>query len=129
MTLALRDYLRKTSSLGFTVSLSGGCDSAAVAYLVASMVHRGVRELGWESYLATIGISDQGDRSVPRLVGKLLTCVYQATENSSQTTEIAATSLAGEIGADFHRISTQKIVDFFTSEAELSLGQKLTWKK
>src|SRR5690242_21341682 len=44
--LALFDYLRKSRSGGFVVSLSGGADSSAVAALVGLAVRLGVRELG-----------------------------------------------------------------------------------
>ncbi len=44
--LALFDYLRKSWSQGFVVSLSGGCDSTAVVSLVALMVRRALADLG-----------------------------------------------------------------------------------
>ncbi len=46
VALGLFDYLRKSRSHGFVVSLSGGADSAAVACLSALLVHFGVAELG-----------------------------------------------------------------------------------
>ena len=46
VTLALFDYLRKSRSSGFVVSLSGGADSTAVSSLVALMVRRAILELG-----------------------------------------------------------------------------------
>ena len=39
VSLGLFDYLRKSRSHGFIVSLSGGCDSASVATLVAMAVN------------------------------------------------------------------------------------------
>jgi len=42
--LALFDYLRKSRSLGFVVSLSGGADSSAVTCLVGLMVAQGCAE-------------------------------------------------------------------------------------
>ena len=50
VTLALFDYLRKSRSSGFVVSLSGGADSAAVSCLVALMVRGRLLELGFEGF-------------------------------------------------------------------------------
>src|SRR5438270_9033985 len=47
-SLALFDYLRKSRSSGFVVSLSGGADSTAVSYLVARLVDFAVDEIGRE---------------------------------------------------------------------------------
>ena len=46
VSLALFDYLRKSHSQGFVVSISGGADSAAVTCLVGLMVRLGVAEFG-----------------------------------------------------------------------------------
>ena len=46
VALGLFDYLRKSRSSGFMVSLSGGADSAAVACLVRLMADLAVAELG-----------------------------------------------------------------------------------
>ena len=42
LTLALFDYLRKSHSRGFVLSISGGADSATAACLVSLMVDRGL---------------------------------------------------------------------------------------
>ena len=48
VALALFDYLRKSRSQGFVVSLSGGADSSAVAVLIHLLVQFGGRELGFD---------------------------------------------------------------------------------
>ena len=48
-SLALFDYLRKSKSKGFVLSLSGGADSSTIATLVAEVVRRGWDELGMDS--------------------------------------------------------------------------------
>ena len=58
VTLALYDYLRKSKSRGFVLSLSGGADSSTCAVLVAEMVRRGVNELGPEKFLSQAGLSE-----------------------------------------------------------------------
>src|SRR5204863_3739545 len=52
--LALFDYLRKSKSNGFVVSLSGGADSAATACLVYLMVAAALKELGPEGFKAKL---------------------------------------------------------------------------
>src|SRR5690606_15372270 len=54
LSLALFDYLRKSHSKGFVVSLSGGADSAAVALLVRLMVRLAVDELGIPETMARL---------------------------------------------------------------------------
>ena len=51
VALGLFDYMRKSRSRGFVISLSGGADSAAVATLCALQVQLGVAELGLAGYL------------------------------------------------------------------------------
>ena len=51
----LFDYLRKSRSQGFVVSLSGGADSSAVACLVALMVELARAELGDEAFRGRSG--------------------------------------------------------------------------
>ena len=46
LSLALFDYMRKSRSRGFVLSLSGGADSSCCAVAVAEMVRRGVDSLG-----------------------------------------------------------------------------------
>jgi NAD+ synthase (glutamine-hydrolysing) len=50
IALALFDYLRKSRSHGFVVSMSGGADSATVACLVAMLVGFGAAELGLDGF-------------------------------------------------------------------------------
>jgi NAD+ synthase (glutamine-hydrolysing) len=61
-------------------------------------------------------------------VKQLLTCVYQATENSSETTETAARELAHALGADFLLWQIDDLVGGYRKMVEESLGRKLTWK-
>ncbi len=86
IALGLFDYLRKSRSQGFVVSISGGADSAAVACLVAMAIELAVAELGagglsQQARLHRAGCSRRPARA--ELVRQLLTCVYQATRNSS----------------------------------------------
>src|SRR5688572_7324715 len=81
VSLALFDYLRKSRSQGFVVSLSGGADSTAVSYLVRRMIDFGIADIGRSSFVAKLshirGLGDAADNSA--LVRRLVACVYQAS--------------------------------------------------
>jgi NAD+ synthase (glutamine-hydrolysing) len=99
VALGLFDYLRKSKSRGFVVSLSGGADSAAIVYLIAAMVELACQELGLAGTCARLGQPLTAD---PRaLVRQLLVCVYQATANSGAVTLNAARTVAEAVGAEF----------------------------
>ena len=127
VALALFDYLRKSHSQGFVVSLSGGADSAAVSCLVALMARFAVRELGIEGTVRKLGI-----RVIPNteaeLIAEILTCVYQASRNSSDTTVNAARQLAAAIHSTFFEFDIALLVDGYTAMVEKGLGRKLDWK-
>jgi NAD+ synthase (glutamine-hydrolysing) len=125
VSLALFDYLRKSKAKGFVLSLSGGADSSICAILVAEMVRRAVDEIGWDSFCKRLGLQAT---SVKEAVGKLLTCAYQGTKNSSETTLEAARELALSLGAQFHQWTIDEEVQSYTGKIENALGRKLTWE-
>jgi len=129
VTLGLFDYLRKSGSAGFVVSLSGGADSAAVASLVALMVRRAVEELGVEDFITRLAgrglpgaAADEG-----ALTHALLTCVYQATANSSKTTRDAARAVAEAVGAEFLELDVEPMVEAYVNTIAGVVGRDLTW--
>jgi NAD+ synthase (glutamine-hydrolysing) len=124
-SLALFDYLRKSKARGFVLSLSGGADSSCCAVLVAEMVRRGSSELGWEQFCKALRINYITDHQ--GAVGQLLTCAYQGTKNSSDTTFTAAKELAHSIGAGFHHWLIDEEVSSYTSKIESAIGRPLTW--
>ena len=127
--LGLFDYLRKSRSKGFVLSLSGGADSSTIAVLVAEMVRRGIHELGLERFVKKLGIAFSPSSSDPEkeLVGQLLTTAYQGTRNSSQDTFNSAKKLAESLGAKFHSWTIDEEVQSYTQKIEEAIGRKLTW--
>ncbi len=129
ISLGLFDYLRKSRSRGFIVSLSGGADSAAVATLCSLMVHFAHRELGGErlceklDYMTTLSKTDAPDK----LVQALLTTAYQATQNSSPTTRAAAAGLANALQANHLELDVEQIVQGYTQLIEQAVERSLTW--
>lgn len=126
VALALFDYLRKSRSQGFVVSLSGGADSAAVSCLVALMVRMAVAELGLEPVRTKLHWRGAA-QSESDLVGELLTCVYQASRHSSHTTREAAREIAAAIGATFYEFDISALVEGYTAMVEQGMKRKLDW--
>jgi NAD+ synthase (glutamine-hydrolysing) len=125
--LGLFDYLRKSRSRGFVVSMSGGADSATVATLVRVLVELGTSELGLPGFCERLGPFAFGSPSVDALVSLLLTTVYQATENSSEVTRHAASEVASGLGARHHEVSVQTLLDGYGALGTELLGRPLDW--
>lgn len=127
--LGLFDYLRKSRSHGFVVSLSGGVDSATVACLVSLMVELGLGELGPDGLAEKLGhIPDlEGGSEARAWVKQLLTTVYQATAHSSNTTRDAARGLATELGSDHHELDVDSLVNDYVDMISQTLGRALDW--
>ncbi len=131
VALALFDYLRKSRSRGFVVSISGGADSAAVSLLCAMLVEFGIAELGREQFLAKLSyipqlIDASDNRAVVR---RLLTCIYQSTKNSTETTLNAAQAVADGIGAEFHQFDVDQLVRDYVTMVAKALGRDMTWEQ
>jgi NAD+ synthase (glutamine-hydrolysing) len=130
VALGLFDYLRKSRSQGFVVSLSGGADSSAVSCLVALMTRMAFEELGAKSFgraLSHIPGIDKASDARDR-INRLLHCVYQATRNSSQATRSAAISLAEALGAEMSCLEVDDLVAGYVARIEAALHRKLAWE-
>ncbi|PKV66382.1 NAD(+) synthase [Pontibacter ramchanderi] len=138
LSLALFDYMRKSRSRGFVLSLSGGADSSCCAVAVAEMVRRGVDSLGVTGFVTKARMFSLEDaecfeelpqeRVVKELVGRILTCAYQGTVNSSDATYTSAKELAESIGAVFYDWTIDDEVQGYTSKIEKALSRELTWE-
>jgi NAD+ synthase (glutamine-hydrolysing) len=130
VSLALFDYMRKSRSRGFVVSISGGADSAAVSCLVALAVQFGINELGREAFLAKLQYF-AGIESAPNereIIHRLLACVYQSTRHSGNVTLSAARDVAEAIGAEFFQFDVESQVQGYIGMVEQAIGRKLDWK-
>ena len=127
--LALFDYLRKSRSQGFVVSLSGGADSSAIVCLVGLMVAQGCAELGIEGFRRKLGyVSGLGEATTVReLTRRLLTTAYQATENSGPVTRAAARSVSDAVGAEHHEFDVSGLHAGYVAMVAGALGRELTW--
>lgn len=132
IALGLMDYLRKSRSRGFVLSLSGGVDSAACACLVALGVRFGAAELGLEAFLRRLAACLPGiesARSEREAVGRLLLTVYQSTENSSAVTREAARAVAREVGSEHLELDVDPLVRAYNALVAGALGRELTWER
>lgn len=129
VSLGLFDYLRKSKARGFSLSLSGGADSATCAVMVAEMVRRTSNELGWEGFCQELGLDrNTVNDEVKNAVRAMLTCAYQSTKNSSAQTLRAAEQLAASIGAEFYHWNIDDEVASYTAKIETALNRKLSWE-
>lgn len=127
IALALFDYMRKSRSKGFVISLSGGADSAACAVLVYAMVSKGFLELG-PLFNKILGI-DSELVTVQDVMRQILTCAYQGTKNSSTVTLDAAQAVAEDVGAKFVNIDVDGIVEAYKAQVSKAMGWDLSWEK
>jgi len=130
-TLALFDYLRKSYSKGFILSLSGGVDSATCAALIYFMVQRAVNELGLEKFKERLSYFTQiqDAKSVEDVMPYMLSCVYQATANSGSVTENAAKSLAEEISSTYSFFDVESLVQGYKSIVSKAINREFTWEQ
>ena len=123
------------------MSLSGGADSALVAASVYVSHFVALEQLGVHDYLATLpkGLAAKIDAIAPgedkivwlkeKAMPKVLLCLYQGTDNSSETTFNAAKYLAEEIGATFHSWNIEPVVQQYHSLVNgLYPDRPLSWK-
>ena len=129
--LALFDYLRKSHSQGFVVSLSGGADSAAVSCLVSLSLEMALAELGADAVRTKLAhIRKLPKKITPKsLTRALLMTAYQATANSGEVTRSAARSIADAIGATHLELDVEEIHQGYLRAIESSLGRKLGWEQ
>ncbi|PWJ44260.1 NAD(+) synthase [Sediminitomix flava] len=129
--LALFDYMRKSYSKGFVVSLSGGADSSAIVSCIYLMVKLGIEKLGLKGFKKKLAYfkSIQNLSSVEEMMPEFLTTAYQPTENSGEVTLNAAKGLAEGIGAEFFILNVNDIFKNYVGMIEESIDRQLTWEQ
>ena len=127
MALAYFDYLRKSWSNGFVVSLSGGADSAAVSSFVKIMLDLALNELGEERVRERLPHLDLPENTNDWMK-ILLFCAYQGTKNSGKTTRNAARTVAAALGCDYAEWEVDDLVEGYESTIESVLKRQLSWQ-
>ena len=129
--LALFDYMRKSRSSGFVVSLSGGADSAAVACLTHLMSVFALKELGAEKFGARLSylFKSPPPADAKGVTAKLLTTAYQSCDNSGTVTREAAHAVAEAIGACHYEWDIGEVVRDYVDIIGRATGTKFNWKE
>lgn len=129
--LALFDYLRKSRSQGFVVSMSGGADSSAIGILIRCMTELALQNLGLSALKARLSYIPGIDQcsTAEQLVARLFTGVYQSTRNSGEVTRTAARSVTQSVGGTWYELNVDPMVELYTTTIEKALGRKLTWER
>lgn len=129
VSLGLWDYMTKSHSKGFVLSLSGGADSGAVAILIQIMVELALKEIGLPGIRARAPFLTEAADTVASVVNELLSCVYQGTRNSSEITLSAARTVAQSIGARFMQWDVDGLVSSYTDMLCNALNRPLSWEQ
>ena len=135
--IALFDYMRKSHSNGFVLSLSGGADSSTCAILVAEMVRRSIHEIGLKESMDKLNMHHLYEKCKSLtvedqrkfIVSQLLHCAYQGTINSSVETLESAKKLANEIGATFNHWLIDDEVTSYSTKIQEVIQRPLDWEK
>lgn len=131
LALGLFDYMRKTKARGYTVSLSGGADSSCVCCLISLMVKFGVQQLGKDGFARKLAYMPDlvNAKDEQDFVRQLLSCAYQASENSSDATLQSARELAEYLGAQFYEFNIGAVVQEYTDMVSRAVGRELEWSR
>jgi len=126
VALGLFDYLRKSRSKGFVISLSGGADSSACLVLAASAFHNAKEELGIEGLKKKLEYIQINSNT--NYLFQLITCVYQSTENNGPETLESAESLSKDLGVNFIQWDIQSLLNAYTEMVEKSIHKTFGWE-
>lgn len=127
VALGLFDYLRKSHSKAFVLSLSGGADSSICAVLVHEMLKKAVKLMGIEGLKERLDL-DRTITTLEELKRAILITAYQGTINSSKNTLQAAKELSTEVQATFYHWLIDDEVAGYTHKIETVTGRQLTWE-
>ncbi|MGJ4789661.1 NAD(+) synthase [Leptospira koniambonensis] len=116
-SLGLFDYLIKSKTNGYTLSLSGGADSAACALLVKAGILFSQKELG-PKYFESLGLDPKN----------LLFTLFQGTENNSEQTKNSAKLLSEELGFTHAEITVDSEVKSMLEKISSVKGLIPNWK-
>jgi NAD+ synthase (glutamine-hydrolysing) len=129
LALGLFDYLRKSKSASFVVSLSGGADSSAVVACCYLLIKLGIESIGLDNFKKKLSYitAIQNCKTVEEIANHLIITAYQPTKNSGDITRNAAQGLAKAVNAQFYEFDINNIVEEYTAIISTSLQRELTW--
>ncbi len=129
VALGLFDYLRKSRSNGWVISLSGGADSSAITALCYLAIELGIESLGIEKFKQKLSYikAIQDCHTTKEIANKMIFNVYQGTQNSSSATRNSATMLANDLNTTFYDIDINNIVEEYKGLIQNAIGRSLAW--
>ena len=140
VALGLWDWLRKTHTGGYALSLSGGADSALCAAMVYYAMAEAMNANGPDNFLKIMAgcglrFAAKGDKQSyedylrETIMPKVLVTLYQGSQYSGDVTFNAAKGLAEEIGASHYHWSIANLVDEYVRLANSLTPEKpMTWE-
>ncbi|MDW7693260.1 NAD(+) synthase [Flammeovirgaceae bacterium SG7u.111] len=131
LAIGLFDYMRKSFSKGFVVSLSGGADSSTIVGCCYLMIKLGVEQVGLENFKKRLSYYKeiQDCKSISELAKKIITTAYQPTENSGDITKNAAQGLADAVNSEHFEFDVNQIFKTYKAIVSKSLGRELSWEQ
>lgn len=131
LAIGLYDYMRKSRSNGFVVSLSGGADSAAISACIYLMVKLGIESIGLADFKRKLSYIKglESAETVEDIMPFLLITAYQGTKNSTEITLNAASEVAKAISAQFYNLNINELVEGYQDMVSRAIGRKLTWER
>ncbi|MFT3685714.1 MAG: NAD(+) synthase [Phycisphaerales bacterium] len=129
VSLGLWDYLRKSRSRGFVVSLSGGADSAGVIVLIRAMAQLALAELGDAGVRVKLAYMGLKGATLESVMSELLTTAYQAAEGSSIGSRDSARAIAAAVGGRHHELDVGGVASAYVSMVSKAVGRELTWER
>ncbi len=124
--LGLFDYLRKSRSRGYVVSLSGGVDSAAVSVLAYLAFKFPSNEFGFNELCRRLQV--EGLETVDEIAEVMITTAYQATRNSGEVTRSAAEDVANAIHSTHYELDVDSLVEDYKKIIEVAIEKELSWE-
>lgn len=132
--LGLMDYMRKSKTKGFAISLSGGADSAMVTYLCTAGIRLAIAELGavtfGKKYCPWIVQHDENSEveSTDWYIHNLITTAYQPTAQSGTVTRNAAEKVADALGVPHFIFDVQPMYDEYKKVGQLVASKELNFE-
>lgn len=129
VALGLFDFLRKAKLHGFTISLSGGVDSAAVTILSGLAIRFAVHEIGMAGLKERLGYIQEIHKchDTAAVIHRLICTAYQATANSSDATRNAAAQIAEAVGARHFLWNVEAVMQEYRSMVGAATGVIWDW--
>lgn len=139
VSLGLFDWMKKTRSHGFALSMSGGADSGLCATCICYAQIAALKELGYDNYKTLMEslkftvpayTGDEQSFIKQHMMPQVLTTVYQGSAISGSVTRTAASKVSANLGAKHFEWSIAGLVEKYVSLInETTPGDPLNWDR